>query len=360
MPMAEQQAGYRSDTTKYSKGEIVTVLGNSGGLLKEGETFTGWNTEADGSGTQYGQGATFAMGRKNVTLYARWILGPAYTVTYNGNGSTSGSPPVDTTNYEQGQTVTVLGNPGNLDKSGYDFAGWNFQSDGSGTTYTVSQTFVMGAANVILYAQWSNPECDLVVNYDFGTCGTYTNIYVIWAENSAESFYYPIYICNRLLGIGGTLTNTALPYWKVNKYPHMLQSDIDAVTGATVKKADFNVPVSLPADAPRQFTVFFETDVYHNENDWFNDQPAILYRADIDLDDLQSGYDLVFTGWTANEGTTGDGIIDTGADFGDLQSETRYITNFQDITAPDGFGLFDSRSQTGLIGENGIRIVVCQ
>ena len=134
-----------TDTTKYSKGEIVTVFGNTGGLLKEGETFTGWNTEADGSGTQYGQGATFAMGRKNVTLYARWTPGSTYTVTYNGNGATSGSPPVDTTNYKQGQTVTVLGNTGSLVKSGYDFAGWNMQPDGSGTTYTVSQTFIMGA-----------------------------------------------------------------------------------------------------------------------------------------------------------------------------------------------------------------------
>jgi hypothetical protein len=140
----------------------------------------------------------------------------------------------------------------------------------------------------------------------------------------------------------------------------MKESDIDAVTGATVQKADFNVPFSLPANAPRQFTVFFETDVYDNENDWFNDQPAILYQADIDLDDPQSEYALVFTGWTANEDTAGEGIRDTGADFAELQSETRYITNFKDITAPDEFGLFDSRSQTGLIGENGIRIAVCQ
>ena len=191
----------------------------------------------------------------------------------------------------------------------------------------------------------------LVFKYDFGTCGTYKNIYVIWAENSAESFYYPVYICKRLLD--GTLTNTALPYWKVNKYPHMKESDIDAVTGATVQKADFNVPFRLPSDAPRQFTVCFETDVAYNKNDWFNDQPAILYQADIDLDDPQTEYDLVFTGWTANEGTAG---VISGADFGELQTETRYITNFKDITAPGGFGLYDSRSQTNLVGENGARV----
>ena len=77
----------------------------------------------------------------------------AYTVTYDGNGKTGGSVPVDTANYKQGQTVTVLGNTGNLVKSGYSFVGWNTAANGTGTTYGV--TFVMGSANVTLYAKWT-------------------------------------------------------------------------------------------------------------------------------------------------------------------------------------------------------------
>lgn len=50
---------------------------------------------------------------------------PTYTVTYNGNGATGGSVPVDSNTYEQGATVTVLGNSGNLAESGETFAGWN-------------------------------------------------------------------------------------------------------------------------------------------------------------------------------------------------------------------------------------------
>ncbi len=76
---------------------------------------------------------------------------PTYTVTYDGNGNTGGSVPNNTTNYEQGQTVAVLGNTGNLVKNGYTFAGWNTQADGNGTTYGAS--FTMGTANVILYAK---------------------------------------------------------------------------------------------------------------------------------------------------------------------------------------------------------------
>jgi uncharacterized repeat protein (TIGR02543 family) len=63
---------------------------------------------------------------------------------------------VDSSAYEQGATVTVLGNTGNLTKTGKAFAGWNTAADGSGTTYTPPTTFTMGSANVILYAKWSD------------------------------------------------------------------------------------------------------------------------------------------------------------------------------------------------------------
>jgi len=76
-------------------------------------------------------------------------------VTYNGNGNTGGSVPVDSTNYQQGQTVTVVGNTGNLVNTGDTFAGWNTQANGSGTTYTQGQTFTMGTSNVTLYAMWT-------------------------------------------------------------------------------------------------------------------------------------------------------------------------------------------------------------
>ena len=64
------------DGNAYAESHTVTVLGNTGSLVKTGYTFAGWNTAADGSGTSYaGTGsATFAMGLGNVTLYAQWTL----------------------------------------------------------------------------------------------------------------------------------------------------------------------------------------------------------------------------------------------------------------------------------------------
>ena len=74
-------------------------------------------------------------------------------VTYNGNNATSGTVPTDATEYETGQTVTVLGNTGNLARTGYNFAGWNTKADGSGTTYAPSATFIFNGATT-LYAKW--------------------------------------------------------------------------------------------------------------------------------------------------------------------------------------------------------------
>jgi uncharacterized repeat protein (TIGR02543 family) len=84
-----------------------------------------------------------------------------YVVTYNGNGNTGGSVPVDSTNYENGQTITVLGNTGTLVKAGDLFAGWNTKSDGSGTTYSGGLTFAMGTANVTLYAIWTADSSEI-------------------------------------------------------------------------------------------------------------------------------------------------------------------------------------------------------
>jgi uncharacterized repeat protein (TIGR02543 family) len=141
------------DASSYSQGAAVTVLGNTGGLVRTGYSFSGWNTQADGNGTDRAPASTFIIGAANVTLYAKWITGPAYSVTYNANGG-NGSVPVDPSSYSQGTAVTVLGNTGGLVRTGYSFSGWNTQANGNGTDRAPASTFIIGAANVTLYAKW--------------------------------------------------------------------------------------------------------------------------------------------------------------------------------------------------------------
>ena len=121
-----------ADPNGYTNGQTASVLGNSGGLVKTGSTFAGWTNSA---GTLYNPGQNLSMGAVNITLYADWTTGTTYTVTYNGNGNTTGAAPVDGNSYLNGSTVTVLGNTNNLAKTGNAFGGWNTAANGSGTTY---------------------------------------------------------------------------------------------------------------------------------------------------------------------------------------------------------------------------------
>ena len=75
-------------------------------------------------------------------------------VIYNGNGSTSGSVPADNTTYNSGDTVTVRGNTGALTRSGETFASWNTAANGTGSVEFPAATFVIGAADVTLFAHW--------------------------------------------------------------------------------------------------------------------------------------------------------------------------------------------------------------
>jgi uncharacterized repeat protein (TIGR02543 family) len=144
------------DSNKYAAGATVTVLGNTGSLVNTGYTFSGWNTAASGSGTSYAPGSSLSMGSANLTLYAQWAAsGSTFTVTYAGNGSTSGFGLPDPNLYAAGSTVTVHGNLGFFFKPGFVFAGWNTAADGSGTAYAIGATFTIGTSNVTLYAQWN-------------------------------------------------------------------------------------------------------------------------------------------------------------------------------------------------------------
>jgi predicted outer membrane repeat protein len=68
----------------------LTLASNTGTLAKTWYTFAGWNTAANGSGTNYAPGATYS-GNAALTLYAKWTTtdttGPTLTVSTLANGS---------------------------------------------------------------------------------------------------------------------------------------------------------------------------------------------------------------------------------------------------------------------------------
>jgi len=191
----------------------------------------------------------------------------------------------------------------------------------------------------------------ITVNFEYGANPSpvpYKNIYVIWIEDIASGFMKNIYVCQKL--ITGGLTDTALPYWKTNKYPVSSKTEVDAVTSATIANSDFSVSYVLKDPAVRKFDLYFEIDRAYEPNDWFSDQPALLYSAKINLDAGTSEYNLLPAGWTPNEKSQN---IIQNTPIGKLQNEMRYITNFKDGSS---FGAADSRSATKMVKKITVKI----
>ena len=114
-------------------------------FTRTGYSFSGWNTAANGSGTSYGNGATYSF-TAGVTLYAQWTPIP-HTVTFNANGGTGSMSP-QTASAPTALTLNAF------TQSGYTFSGWNTLANGTGTAYTDGATYSF-AADITLYAQWT-------------------------------------------------------------------------------------------------------------------------------------------------------------------------------------------------------------
>jgi uncharacterized repeat protein (TIGR02543 family) len=114
---------------------------------RTGYTFTGWNTAANGTGTSYANSGTYPFSA-STTLYAQWSANSAATVTFNGNGATSGSMSAETANAPTALTANAYV------RTGYNFTGWNTAANGTGTSYANSATYPFSASTT-LYAQWA-------------------------------------------------------------------------------------------------------------------------------------------------------------------------------------------------------------
>ncbi len=122
--------------------------------VKEGHRFVGWFTD-DTYQTQLFGIKSRTSGDYN--LVAKWEAYP-YTITFNGNGNTSGEMSVQAGEY--GTPITLNGNT--FERTGYKFVGWNSvkspTSSNPGTSYSDKETIIKtpSTKNVryIFYAQW--------------------------------------------------------------------------------------------------------------------------------------------------------------------------------------------------------------
>jgi len=141
--------GSGSITSFSGENGTTTTLPAIDGITYSGFAFGGWNTKADGSGTQYAEGVSLAL-VNNQTFYAQWTAGPSDTVSFDANGGSGSINPINGT---PGSTITLPDQKG-LIHEGFELTNWNTSAKGSGTSYPAGQGFKL-AGSITLYAQWS-------------------------------------------------------------------------------------------------------------------------------------------------------------------------------------------------------------
>ena len=170
--------GLTCDPTAYAANDDPVVLDNGDGgaaYTKDGYTFTGWNTEDDGTGDPYDADDVIENISENVILYAQWSSGDGYSITYHCNDATSGCPSNAT---EQTTLPNPLATP---TKTNYTFGGWY-------TDAALSSAAVAGAtlsANADLYAKWTQTVTLNTGSQGSGAAKTPT---VVWQATALTGF----------------------------------------------------------------------------------------------------------------------------------------------------------------------------
>jgi len=146
-------------------GVNITLATNTGSLARTGFTFSGWNTQTGGGGTDYAAGSSYTADAA-LTLYAKWVAN--YVVTWIASGGSNGT---QTTSLPPGNAHTAP-SPGT--QTGYNFNGYydTIANDyligpiATGGTYTPT-------ANKTLYARWSAiiPNISSITVTGNGTAG---------------------------------------------------------------------------------------------------------------------------------------------------------------------------------------------
>lgn len=217
---------------------------------------------------------------------------PFYMVTYDGNGSTSGTIPEDNNKYLQGETVIVLGNVGSLVKGGYTFIGWNTKADGTGTNYAAGASFTIENTNMTLYANWQRPI--LVWSKLIGTLLTYNDGYISNIEKMIiKDGYHSIVTIPSSAESGNTFTLSTLTlntstlsnsYIKLDFTSNIVTAGDDRKISFQVFKLYQNILITVGSmwvfSGSREASTLFSFSVYDYDS-YYDENPVYSVVATI-------------------------------------------------------------------------------
>jgi uncharacterized repeat protein (TIGR02543 family)/LPXTG-motif cell wall-anchored protein len=135
------------------------------GLTRDHYSLSGWNTAADGSGTEYLAGASADVGTTALYLYAQWT-GETITYTFVGNGATGGSTASISGEYGTDFTLPANG----FTWTAFDFAGWGLTSSAS-TLYQPGSTRTF-LSDTTMYARWAAHAYSITTDLAGGSVAT--------------------------------------------------------------------------------------------------------------------------------------------------------------------------------------------
>lgn len=175
-----------SDGTAYAQYQSATVSG-VGSMTRSGYSFNGWNTAADGTGTDYAPASSISMSDGNVTLYAKWTTEtlPTYAITPSaGTGGTIS--PGSLTNVTQGNSLTFTITP----DSGY----------------IINEVLVDGFNNPVAVTSGSYTFVNVTTTHTIAA--SFTQVFEIAASAGAGGSISPSGTTNMVIGNDITFTIT--------------------------------------------------------------------------------------------------------------------------------------------------------
>ena len=129
-------------------------------ITRIGYDFVEWNTNADGTGTDYAEGATIDLDGTAVDLHAIWTP-ITYTITYELDGGTNHAS--NPANYTIETETITLQKPS---KQGCDFVGWYKEST---FATQVTQITKGSTEDITLYAKWEKAKTATSLSWSAAT-----------------------------------------------------------------------------------------------------------------------------------------------------------------------------------------------